>query len=562
MLIAVWAGAAAGIVVELVWTESPKWVSVPSTSRVGWIGAIAFPAIVAEAGFGAGALIASAACSTPPARSSTRSSAPTRTRPSSATTRSSTCSSSPPPRRTSRRSRSTPGPRPPPIGSGRLGVRVGPGARRAGAAIGVLGDAFLDDPVWTAIGPRRRGPPRGSPTASPSPGSSPARRATAPGSGSPATGAGRRRDDRLRARHAGRCPTAPRLGARLALRRRPAAGVARDARRPRDARQHTELPPYVSVVHRRRPGPPRHRGRPGAARRAPRRRRRRSACPTYLETGDALNVSFYERDGYEVLGEIAMPSGPTMWRMERPGGWLQERAPRRCPPRWRRGSARPRAAVTPRRGAGGRGRSDGCDRARTRGSGGPRPRRSSTITRASTALSSASAAARPATAGKAFGRARRSRLGVDLLAPNRLGRLLASSRSPSARRTRRREVRGGSAGRLASSSWMTSRRRGAEPRRGARRSQVAVAGVSCEASRSRDDGSRSAGGFAAARGAEPRGEPSPPPGGELVQVALAGQFQATRASRGYPSAAGSDGAARREAPRSRLGCVDRHGLER
>ncbi len=58
VLIAVWAGAAAGIVVELVWTNSPKWASVAVYLAVGWIGAAAFPAIVSEAGLGAGILIA------------------------------------------------------------------------------------------------------------------------------------------------------------------------------------------------------------------------------------------------------------------------------------------------------------------------------------------------------------------------------------------------------------------------------------------------------------------------------------------------------------------------
>ncbi|MEO7197218.1 MAG: GNAT family N-acetyltransferase [Solirubrobacterales bacterium] len=43
-----------------------------------------------------------------------------------------------------------------------------------------------------------------------------------------------------------------------------------------------------------------------------------AAVPTFLETGSRENVSFYEGDGYEVIGEIAMPSGPTMWKMERP----------------------------------------------------------------------------------------------------------------------------------------------------------------------------------------------------------------------------------------------------
>jgi hemolysin III len=58
ILVAVWTGAAAGIVVETVWTDSPKWVSVAVYLAVGWIGAMAFPAIVAQAGIGAGVLIA------------------------------------------------------------------------------------------------------------------------------------------------------------------------------------------------------------------------------------------------------------------------------------------------------------------------------------------------------------------------------------------------------------------------------------------------------------------------------------------------------------------------
>lgn len=61
VLIAVWAGAAAGILVELLWTDSPKWVSVAVYLAVGWIGAVAFPSIVARAGIGAGALIAAGA---------------------------------------------------------------------------------------------------------------------------------------------------------------------------------------------------------------------------------------------------------------------------------------------------------------------------------------------------------------------------------------------------------------------------------------------------------------------------------------------------------------------
>jgi hemolysin III len=58
LLIAVWVGALAGILVEVLWVSSPRWISVAVYLTVGWIGAIAFPSIVSEAGFGAGALIA------------------------------------------------------------------------------------------------------------------------------------------------------------------------------------------------------------------------------------------------------------------------------------------------------------------------------------------------------------------------------------------------------------------------------------------------------------------------------------------------------------------------
>jgi hemolysin III len=58
LLIAVWAGAGAGIVVELVWVEAPKWATAAVYLTVGWIGALGFPAIVVGAGLGAGVLIA------------------------------------------------------------------------------------------------------------------------------------------------------------------------------------------------------------------------------------------------------------------------------------------------------------------------------------------------------------------------------------------------------------------------------------------------------------------------------------------------------------------------
>jgi hemolysin III len=58
LLIAVWTGAAAGAIVELVWIDAPKGVSAAVYIAVGMIGAIGFPAIVAEAGIVAGLLIA------------------------------------------------------------------------------------------------------------------------------------------------------------------------------------------------------------------------------------------------------------------------------------------------------------------------------------------------------------------------------------------------------------------------------------------------------------------------------------------------------------------------
>ena len=58
LLIAVWAGALAGIVVELIWIDAPKWATAAVYICVGWIGAIGFPEIVSNTGLGAGVLIA------------------------------------------------------------------------------------------------------------------------------------------------------------------------------------------------------------------------------------------------------------------------------------------------------------------------------------------------------------------------------------------------------------------------------------------------------------------------------------------------------------------------
>jgi hemolysin III len=58
LLIAVWAGAAAGIIVELIWVEAPKWATTIVYLSVGWIGLLGFPGIIVNAGLGAGVLIA------------------------------------------------------------------------------------------------------------------------------------------------------------------------------------------------------------------------------------------------------------------------------------------------------------------------------------------------------------------------------------------------------------------------------------------------------------------------------------------------------------------------
>lgn len=42
------------------------------------------------------------------------------------------------------------------------------------------------------------------------------------------------------------------------------------------------------------------------------------SVPTFLETGSEANVGFYERLGYEVIGELRMPSGTPMWKLRRP----------------------------------------------------------------------------------------------------------------------------------------------------------------------------------------------------------------------------------------------------
>ena len=58
LLVAVWIGAAAGIAVEMIWIEAPKWVTALVYIAVGWIGALAFPQLLDQAGLAAAGLIA------------------------------------------------------------------------------------------------------------------------------------------------------------------------------------------------------------------------------------------------------------------------------------------------------------------------------------------------------------------------------------------------------------------------------------------------------------------------------------------------------------------------
>jgi hemolysin III len=59
VLIAVWGGAAAGIVVELIWIEAPKWVTAIVYLAIGvGVGALAFPQMLEHAGLAAAGLIA------------------------------------------------------------------------------------------------------------------------------------------------------------------------------------------------------------------------------------------------------------------------------------------------------------------------------------------------------------------------------------------------------------------------------------------------------------------------------------------------------------------------
>ncbi|MEN3341853.1 MAG: hemolysin [Actinomycetota bacterium] len=58
VLAIVWAGAAAAIVLKLVWVAAPKWLSAAIAVALGWVGLAAMPQVAAYAGAAAVALLA------------------------------------------------------------------------------------------------------------------------------------------------------------------------------------------------------------------------------------------------------------------------------------------------------------------------------------------------------------------------------------------------------------------------------------------------------------------------------------------------------------------------
>ncbi len=58
ILITVWAGALAGIMLKLVWIHAPKWLGAGAYVALGWVAVAAFPQLLAHAGVTATALLA------------------------------------------------------------------------------------------------------------------------------------------------------------------------------------------------------------------------------------------------------------------------------------------------------------------------------------------------------------------------------------------------------------------------------------------------------------------------------------------------------------------------
>jgi hemolysin III len=58
ILIAVWTGALAGIVMKLFWIDAPKWLVALTYVALGWVAVAAFPELLADIGVTATALVA------------------------------------------------------------------------------------------------------------------------------------------------------------------------------------------------------------------------------------------------------------------------------------------------------------------------------------------------------------------------------------------------------------------------------------------------------------------------------------------------------------------------
>jgi hemolysin III len=58
ILVAVWIGAGAGIVMKLAWIDAPKWLTATTYVALGWVAVAAFPELVAALGLTATAMVA------------------------------------------------------------------------------------------------------------------------------------------------------------------------------------------------------------------------------------------------------------------------------------------------------------------------------------------------------------------------------------------------------------------------------------------------------------------------------------------------------------------------
>jgi hemolysin III len=58
ILVVVWSGALAGIVLKLVWIHAPKWLGAAAYVALGWVAVAAFPQLLEHAGVTATAFLA------------------------------------------------------------------------------------------------------------------------------------------------------------------------------------------------------------------------------------------------------------------------------------------------------------------------------------------------------------------------------------------------------------------------------------------------------------------------------------------------------------------------